>query len=681
MVREILEDKRDIKDQLGSLPENDIIGMWNYNETLELEEGASICKTQNIAGDSLIWNSDLYGIWGTSKWGSTIQTSFVLGNAGAAILGTSKLGSRSSSSSIVRVVNPHDTFNEHFRDNAFEDTDYTDADWDTTNFYIDFTANQIAQTSEIFLNSQNLISAKPKLTIDSGSVDIFMTPNGGATTPLWYEFTNNTEGTFSTLTPAPEQISIASAEDVWYKMDEITGTDVTDDGLIGNDATSINNITTMTATGKFGKALNFNGMASPDGIQTSLRHYPLNDNLASTVVDETSYNDDDAVCGRNTSLMSEAGHIDTCLHFNGTDDVIALGDISTPTNYFSCAAWVKLDAVGTYMNIAIKGTADGANTVDAAFQIDTSGHLIFDFNDAGWNTKTSTGTIAVDTWTHVAVTKDSSTSGPKKVRFYINGSLDSEFAQTASMPNNTSTWYIGDLADNSGPFDGCMEDVRINNYPIGPNEIKNIYNGGAGSYATQDYLKLDSVVTMDLETGASIAFWMKTTNDYYTSLFARTVGHSSAFLSFNSTSNTFNYETNTNNFGGSSSALNTTINDGTWHHYVHTFVEDGANTRWRIYVDGVLDSNDTHTKSTNQQLGIQYIGLQGSQAQYIYGEGFKGTLDDVRLYNDKILSTTEISILANNGAYVAGNDLRLKLVEDSASTARVSEIKVEYTSE
>lgn len=55
---------------------------------------ASGCKvyTKSIAGDSLIWGNATFGIWNNKSWGNVQLQSFILGNATAAMLGTSKLG-------------------------------------------------------------------------------------------------------------------------------------------------------------------------------------------------------------------------------------------------------------------------------------------------------------------------------------------------------------------------------------------------------------------------------------------------------------------------------------------------------------------------------------------------------------------------------------------------------------
>lgn len=192
---EIQEDKRNIKDQLGALPEVHTKGIWVYNELPVNEEGATILYTENIAGGRLIWGSNDFGKWGVFRWSrGTTNQSFILGHPTAGVLGTSELGSQSSSPVVVRVVNPNNTFIERFRDITFKDTLETTATWNTTTFKTTFTSGQILQTEEIFLNSQTIYSAKPIIDVDNGVIKIELSADGGSN---WQEFTNNIEANFT----------------------------------------------------------------------------------------------------------------------------------------------------------------------------------------------------------------------------------------------------------------------------------------------------------------------------------------------------------------------------------------------------------------------------------------------------------------------------------------------------
>jgi len=213
--RRIQEDKRNIKDQLGQLPDKTTIGKWNYYEELNLEEQSSIVKYRSISGnnaiyghedygvygqdyygspDGMIWGSSTFGIWGSAKWGP-IQQSFILGHLGAGVLGTSKLGTSDIEWIYWSVINPNNIFRERFRDNTFNDTDNTTADWDTTNYQIDFTNGEIVLSNVIAKNNVSYSQAKMILQgTDIDNLTLYLSANGGGN---WEEVTNNVTHNFS----------------------------------------------------------------------------------------------------------------------------------------------------------------------------------------------------------------------------------------------------------------------------------------------------------------------------------------------------------------------------------------------------------------------------------------------------------------------------------------------------
>lgn len=454
-------------------------------------------------------------------------------------------------------------------------------------------------------------------------------------------------------------------EDLFLLMNETSGTTANDSSVSNNDAVSQQDTSGMTTTTTTGNAFIFNGVS---GDREDCKRYLLNDDAATTVVinDATGA---DGTSTRNTSLMIN-GSVENspmgnkALYFNGTTDYIILGDIGSPGTYFSAEAWVKFDEILTETVYNIVTNADdyeGSNGCDIQFAV-YQGKLVLDFNNGSWHTMQGTGTLTAGTWYHIAVTYDSWQT-TNNCKFYINGELDSQVtddvAQGASLPNNCATWHIGAYISTTAPtgtydpFKGLMSNLKVSTSRIfGPNEIKASYNSGNGTEELQDYLTLGSNCVMNLTSGCSISFWMKTDNQHYTNLFAKDKNASLGFLAFSSGSaNTWKYEPDDNNFGGDSSVLTTNINDGVLHHYVHTWVINGANVDWNIYVDGTLEYSGSHTKPTNPTFTLKYIGINGSLMRYIYGEAFNGELRDVRIYTDKLLSATEeIPALYNGGA-------------------------------
>jgi len=153
-MTDIYESHRETRDNLGSQDENKNIVLFGpYNLNLGVELG----PTQLVV--------------------SNVGSSFVLGLATNAILGTTELGMASDYESNVpyRVVNPYNTFHEHFRYNNFNDSDNTTASFSTTYYNVNFDEDEIFQTLDIFHNLESiqyvtiyidLTGVKETITID-----------------------------------------------------------------------------------------------------------------------------------------------------------------------------------------------------------------------------------------------------------------------------------------------------------------------------------------------------------------------------------------------------------------------------------------------------------------------------------------------------------------------------------
>lgn len=135
------------RDNIGN-PDStkDIILLGPFQERIVVEEGPTILSRSNI-GDS-----------------------FVLGIVTNAILGTTVLGEVNFVSGLIeRVVNPNNTFHEHFRFSNFNDTSNTTGAFSTTNFNVSLDKEEVFQTEEIFDNVQGIFFTTPTVTISGSS--------------------------------------------------------------------------------------------------------------------------------------------------------------------------------------------------------------------------------------------------------------------------------------------------------------------------------------------------------------------------------------------------------------------------------------------------------------------------------------------------------------------------------
>ena len=115
------KDSAAIRDQLGNDPDVTFFLNADYDETIVVEEQSTIIKTEEL-GNGWIVGTASNGIVG-------VNTGTVGG--GQQIVG----GSFGTAEILIRVVNPNNTFREHFNSTLFQDeNDHNTANWDTIQF-------------------------------------------------------------------------------------------------------------------------------------------------------------------------------------------------------------------------------------------------------------------------------------------------------------------------------------------------------------------------------------------------------------------------------------------------------------------------------------------------------------------------------------------------------------------
>lgn len=89
-------------------------------------------------------------------------------------------------------------------------------------------------------------------------------------------------------------------------------------------------------------------------------------------------------------------------------------------------------------------------------------------------------------------------------------------------------------------------------------------------------------------------------------------------------------------------ALNVNTVDTNWHHVVYTHDATVGNGVSKIYVDSVLNVTKNHTTGPIYNNGNHYIDIGGSPSAY-----FPGSLDQIKIYNNDVLTQSEVNDLFN----------------------------------
>jgi hypothetical protein len=187
-------------------------------------------------------------------------------------------------------------------------------------------------------------------------------------------------------------------------------------------------------------------------------------------------------CSTNANTMwynGRNGKYSSSLNFDGTDDYVDLGT-SIDTSSFkglTVSGWFKSNSGNAnQQSIITKMDDHNYGGLITAFGIWTQQSIIyFEITTNPWVTITTP--ITDDVWNHFTATYDGNI-----MKLYINGVLKASDSQTGTMHNATSHMLIGAKYYDSiitRNFDGPIDNIKIWNYALTPEQIKTEYNQGS----------------------------------------------------------------------------------------------------------------------------------------------------------------------------------------------------------
>ena len=141
-------------------------------------------------------------------------------------------------------------------------------------------------------------------------------------------------------------------------------------------------------------------------------------------------------------------------YFDGTDDYLAVADnavLRPGTSNFTLEAWIYRGASGAAHTIYAKG---GAST-GIVFQVTSTNVLRFTHTTTNID---STGTIAANAWTHVAVVREGTSTNQTKL--YINGTQDGQGTVSTDF-TQTEEVRIGTNRGATDDFNGYISNLRF----------------------------------------------------------------------------------------------------------------------------------------------------------------------------------------------------------------------------
>ncbi len=215
-------------------------------------------------------------------------------------------------------------------------------------------------------------------------------------------------------------------------------------------------------------------------VNEPVSHWKFDETSGTTAYDSAGDNNGTFIGEPNWT----AGQVGGALEFDGVDDYVDVGDpadgsLDFGTGNFSISAWVKQSDLGTFGGVFSKTSV--TNGLGYGLLIEDENRFCFRTGIAGWDKTavTSNTSISTDTWYHVVGVREDTT-----LKIYVNGSLDNSTTGTLRDVDNTVSAVIGRFyGDFDGHYhNGIIDDVRIYDRALSPEEIQQLYYEGFSDY-------------------------------------------------------------------------------------------------------------------------------------------------------------------------------------------------------
>ena len=190
--------------------------------------------------------------------------------------------------------------------------------------------------------------------------------------------------------------------------------------------------------------------------------------------DVTSNGSDGAISG----AQPVSGVVDGAHSFDGLDDEVVIVSPSAPLKNsvagpHSMAMWVRLSEVPSVPKFVLDGVTVGLDQQGVRFEWNAKPIFKWVTSSGSFRAYAAT-TLTVGTWAHIVGVFDG-----MEGRIYVNGQLDGTTA-SSGVAAAANIWKIGNVSGGGtgdGFFPGLIDDVRVYNRALLPEEIVTLYTG------------------------------------------------------------------------------------------------------------------------------------------------------------------------------------------------------------
>ena len=229
-------------------------------------------------------------------------------------------------------------------------------------------------------------------------------------------------------------------------------------------------------------------------------HWKFDETSGTTAHDESGNGNDGTLTNMDPGTDWVSGKLNNALDlggaFDGGDDYVqTTSDVLKTANSFTVTTWFKVDATNEYNTLLWQGDATGnGGGEEEEFNLNV-GHATTNGigNQLEFFLEGTSDDIAILTgqnsftdttnWHFIAVTVSGlDTASPSAELFLDGASQGTDSGDTVTRTNWDTDLRIGRPGVADRYFDGQVDDVRIYNYALTKQQIKEIYNNGAVSF-------------------------------------------------------------------------------------------------------------------------------------------------------------------------------------------------------
>ena len=204
---------------------------------------------------------------------------------------------------------------------------------------------------------------------------------------------------------------------------------------------------------------------TPSYVTQLVREFKFNNSYADETATSSFYDN-----GFTNFVADRNSNPNSALRMNTRGTKATINNLPNNTAQRSVSIWYKVANASSDNVLFVYGSASGQQAYGVSFN---NANSWYNFS---WLTNTAATNPSNDgQWHHLVTTFDQS----RNVKIYVDGVLLSQQTQNGWDTNATATnfdfWLGGLFSENSSPFDGYVDDLKIYNTALSQTEITNLY--------------------------------------------------------------------------------------------------------------------------------------------------------------------------------------------------------------